>query len=166
MSFGRIEIYLRARNKFRQNCAICTVKIVHRFPKFYTMASCISSLCPAWERIVEVECEKKVFTCWWGCVPWQSHIGAPREPGPPFAILAGGGIIPSNSAKNLLSNMARFPLSNLAKKFWIVHLVEDVLLVGAVQLLDRGEKLVCSNSSHHLAVQEKYEMCCSFLKLF
>ena len=95
---GLLKVSLDEQKSFSEQeqsepvyCAICTVKVVPNFPNLHPMASCISSLCPAWERegleaLVESEAER---TCWLGCEPSQSHIWGPREPGPPFAILAG-----------------------------------------------------------------------------
>ena len=98
----------------------------------------VSSLREELEALVDSEAQP---TCWWGCEPWQSHIGGPREPGLPFAILAG------ESHRQIWQT-----------KFWNGHLVQDILLVAAVQLLHGGEELIGSNSSDHL-VPENADDC-------
>ena len=50
------------------------------------------------------------------------------------------------------------PPSNLEREKFCGHLVEDILLVAAVQLLHGGEELIGSNSSDHL-VPENADDC-------
>ena len=58
-------------------------------------------------------------------------------PGPPFAILA---------VQNPLVKFGEQKRVSIVG----VHLVENVLLVAAVQLLHRRKEFICSNSTDHL----------------
>ena len=136
----------QSKNKVDQsghNCAICTVKIVPSFPKLYPRVSCISSLCPAWERGVRGSCQiwgwTDLLVGMWAIA--KSYLGTERA----WATIRHSrwGIPPSNLER---------------EKFWSGHLVEDILLVAAVQLLHGGEELIGSNSSDHL-VPENADDC-------